>query len=151
MGPDAIIFVFWVLSFKPAFSFSSFTFIKRLFGPFSLSAIRMVSSAYLSLLIFLPAVLISACYSSSPAFCMMYSTGVMVKNPPAMQETYVWSLGWEDPLNKGIVTHSSMLAGWIPWTEEPGGLQFMKSQRVRYGWATNIVGLGNFRWEIVAV
>ena len=75
----------------------------------------------------------------------------IVKNLPAMQETYVWSLGWEDPLNKRMVTHSSILAGWIPWTEELGGLQFMESQRVRYGWATNIVGLENFRWEIVAV
>ena len=56
MGPDAMIFVFWMLSFKPTFSLSSFTFIKRLFSSSSLSAIRVVSSAYLSLLIFLPAV-----------------------------------------------------------------------------------------------
>ena len=54
MGLDAMIFVFWMLSFKPAFSLSSFTFIKRLFGSSSLSAIRVVSSAYLRLLIFLP-------------------------------------------------------------------------------------------------
>ena len=56
MGPDAMIFVFWMLSFKPTFSLSSFTFIKRLFSSSSLSAIRMVSSAYLKLLIFLPAI-----------------------------------------------------------------------------------------------
>ena len=61
MGPDAMIFVFWMLSFKPTFSFSSFTFIKRLFSPSSLSVIRVVSSAYLRLLIFLPAILIPAC------------------------------------------------------------------------------------------
>ena len=61
-----------MLSFKPTFSLSSFTFIKRLFGS-SLSAIRMVSFAYLSLLIFLLAMLIPACASSSPAFLMMYS------------------------------------------------------------------------------
>ena len=54
MGPDAMIFVFWMLSFKPTFSLSSFTFIKRLFNSSSLSAIRVVSSAYLRLLIFLP-------------------------------------------------------------------------------------------------
>ena len=45
-----------------------------------------------------------------------------VKNPPAMQETGVRSLGWEDPLEKGMATHSSILAWRIPWTEEPGGL-----------------------------
>src|SRR5574341_945116 len=60
-----------MLSFKSTFSFSSF--IKRLFSSSSLSAIRVVSSAYLRLLIFLPAILISACASSSPAFLMMYS------------------------------------------------------------------------------
>ena len=73
MGPDAMIFVFWMLSFKPTFSFSSVTFIKRLFGFSSLSAIRVVSSAYLRLLLFLPAMLIPACASSSPAFHRMYS------------------------------------------------------------------------------
>ena len=55
----------------------------------------------------------------------------MVKNPRAMQEMGVRSLGWEDPLEKEMATHSSILAWRIPWTEEPGGLQFMGSQRVR--------------------
>ena len=73
MGPDTMILVFWMLSFKPAFSLSSFTFIKRFFSFSLLSAIRVVSSAYLRLLIFLPAILIPACASSSPAFHMMYS------------------------------------------------------------------------------
>ena len=71
MGPDAMIFVFWMLSFKPTFPLSSFTFIKRLFSSSSLSAIRVVSSAYLRLLIFLPEILIPAYASSSPAFLMM--------------------------------------------------------------------------------
>ena len=53
-----------------------------------------------------------------------------VKNPPAMQETWVLSLGWEDPLEKEMTTHSSILAWKIPWTEEPGGLQSTGSQRV---------------------
>ena len=53
----------------------------------------------------------------------------MVKNPPAMQETQVQSLGAEDPLEKEMATHSSILAWKIPWTAEPGGLQFMDSQR----------------------
>ena len=55
----------------------------------------------------------------------------LVKNPPAMQETWVQSLGWEDPLVKGMATHSSILAWRIPWTEELGGLlQSKGSQRV---------------------
>ena len=73
MGPDAMILAFSVLSFKPAFSLSSFTSIRRLFSSSLLSAIRVVSSAYLSLLIFLLAILIPACDSSSLAFHMMYS------------------------------------------------------------------------------
>ena len=55
-----------------------------------------------------------------------------VKNLPAVLETQVQSLGQEDPLDKGMTTHSSTLAWRIPWTEEPGGLQFMGSQRVRH-------------------
>ena len=54
----------------------------------------------------------------------------MVKHLPAVQETQVRSLGWEDPLEKEMATHSSNLAWKIPWTEEPGGLQFMGLQRV---------------------
>ena len=53
-----------------------------------------------------------------------------VKNPPAMWGTWVWPLGWEDPLEKGKGTHSSILSWRIPWTEEPVGLQSMGSQRV---------------------
>ena len=53
-----------------------------------------------------------------------------IKNLPAMQETQVQSLGWEDPLEKGMATHSSILAWRIPWTEEPGELQSMGLQRV---------------------
>ena len=71
MGPDAMILVFWILRFKPTFSLSSFTFIKRLFSS-SFSAISVVSSAYLKLLIFLPAMLIPACASFNPAFLLMY-------------------------------------------------------------------------------
>ena len=59
-----------------------------------------------------------------------------VKGPPTTQETQVWSLGWEDALEKGMATHSSILAGKIPWTEELGGLQSMRSQRVGYDWAS---------------
>ena len=59
-----------------------------------------------------------------------------VKSPPAMQETWVQSLGPEDPLKKEMATHSSILAWRIPWTEEPGGLQSTGSQRVGHDWAT---------------
>ena len=55
-----------------------------------------------------------------------------VKNPPTMRETWIQSLGWEDPLEKGMATRSSVLAWRIPWTKEPGGLQSMGSQRVRH-------------------
>jgi len=54
----------------------------------------------------------------------------MVKNPLAMWETWVPSLDWEDLLEEGMATHSSILAGRIPWTEEPGGLQPIRLQRV---------------------
>ena len=54
----------------------------------------------------------------------------LVKNLPAMQETWVPSPDWEDPLKEGMATHSDILAWRIPWTEEPGGLQSMGSQRV---------------------
>ena len=60
----------------------------------------------------------------------------MVKNLPTMQETCVQSLGQEGPLEKAMATHSSILAWRIPWTEEPGGLQFTESQRVGHHWAT---------------
>ena len=69
MGLDAVILVFWMFSFKPVFSLSSFTFIKRLS---SLSVVKVVSSAYRGLVIFLPAFLIPVCESSSPAFHMLY-------------------------------------------------------------------------------
>ena len=59
-----------------------------------------------------------------------------VKNLPEMHETWVWSLGWEDPLEKGMATDSNILAWRITWTEKPGGRQFMGSQRVRQDWAT---------------
>ena len=58
----------------------------------------------------------------------------IVKNLPAVQESQVLSLGWEDPLEKGMATHSSILVWRIPWTKEPGRLQSMRSQRVRHDW-----------------
>ena len=57
----------------------------------------------------------------------------MVENLPAMRETWIRSLGWEDPPEKGTATHSSILAWKIPWTEEPGKLKFMGSQKNQTG------------------
>ena len=77
----------------------------------------------------------------------------MVKSLPAMQETCVQSLGWEDPLEKGMIIHSSILAWRIPWTVEPDGLQSMGSQRVRHDRATNtflftsLACLLDFEWQ----
>ena len=85
MGLDTMILVFWMFSFNPAFSLSSFTFIKKLFNSSSLSAIRVVSSAYLRLLIFLPTILIPACASSSLTFPMTYSACKLNKQGDSVQ------------------------------------------------------------------
>ena len=85
MRSDAMILVFLMLSFKPAFSLSYFTFIKRFFNSSLLSAIRVVSSAHLRLLKFLLKILIPACASSSPAFCMMYSAYKLNKQSDNIQ------------------------------------------------------------------
>ena len=69
-----------------------------------------------------------------------------VKNLPAMRETWVWSLGQEGPLEKGMATHSSILTWEIPRTEEPGKLQSMASQRVRHDWVTNIATM--HQWNV---
>ena len=97
MGSDAMIFVFWMLSFKPTFSLSSFTFHQRLFSS-SLSAIRVVSSAYLRLLIFLPATLIPAGTSSSPAFLVMYSADKLNKQGDNIQPWHTPSFSYLEPV-----------------------------------------------------
>ena len=74
-----MILIFWMLSFKPVVSLSSFTFIKRFFSSSSLFAIKVVSAAYLRLLIYLPAILIPAWASSNPTFHMMYSAYMLNK------------------------------------------------------------------------
>ena len=64
--------------------------------------------------------------------------GLDGKNLPAVQETWVWSLDWEDPLEKGMASHASTLAWAISWIEEPGRLQSMRLQRVRHDWTTSL-------------
>ena len=99
MGPDAMILVFWMLSFQPTFSFYSFTFIKRLFSSSLLSAIRVVSFAYLKLLIFLLIILIPACVSSSPAFHMIYSAYKLNKQGENIQLWYTPFLNWNQSVS----------------------------------------------------
>ena len=74
--------------------------------------------------------------------------GQIVKNPPAIHETWVHSLGWEDPLEEGITTHSSILSWRIPWTEEPGGLQSMGLRRVGHDWAAKH-SMHSQHWELL--
>ena len=92
VGLDARILVFWMLSFKPAFSLSSFTFIKRLFSSSLFSAIRVVWSEYLGLLIFLLVILIPACASSNLAFHVMYTAYKLNKQGDNVQP-------WNTPLS----------------------------------------------------
>ena len=139
MGPDAMILVFWMLSFKPDFSLSSFTFIERVFTSSLLSAMGFPHSSVGKE---------SACISGDPGsipgsgsspgegigYPLQHSwvslAAQLVKNLPAMWETWVKLLGWEDPLEKGKAPHSSILAWRIPWIQSTG------SQRVRHNWAT---------------
>ena len=93
MEPDIMIFFLWMLSFKPTFSLSSFSFIKRLFNSL-FSDIRVVSSAYLRLLIFLLSILIPPCASSSPEFLMMYSAYKWNKQGDNIQPGHTPFLIW---------------------------------------------------------
>ena len=100
---------FWMLSFKPALSLSSFTFMKRLFSSSSLSAIRVISSAYLKLLIFLPVILIPVCASFSPAFHMTYSAYKLNKQGGSIQT-------WHTPFpiwNQSVVSCPVLAVGFL--------------------------------------
>ena len=67
-----------------------------------------------------------------------WTVALLVKNPPAIRETWVRSLDWDDSLEEGMAIHSSILAWGIPWTEEPGELQSLGLQKVRLNWVTNV-------------
>ena len=110
---------------KPPFSHSSFTFIKRLFSSSSLSPVKVVSSAYLRLLIFLLEILIPAYSSSSPAFHMMYSAY----------------------MEKAMAPHSSTLAWKSPWMEKSGRLQSMGSLRIGHDWVTSLSLFTFMHWR----
>ena len=135
MVPDAMILVFWMLSFKTTFSLSSFTFTKRLFSSSSLSVIRVVSSAYLRLLIFLLASLIPACASSTLAFHMMYSAYKLCKQGDNIQPRCKEVIGegqfitfcWRGEFNtiKHSFTKSFLLATMI-WCHHEGIYYFSR-------------------------
>ena len=131
-----MILVFWMLNFKPAFSLSSFTFIKRLFSSSLLFAIRVVSSAHLRLLIFLPAIFIPACDSSSLAFRMMYSALKLNKQGDNIQP-------WCTPfliLNQSIVSCSVLPAASWPAS------MFLRRQ-VR--WSGILISLRVFQFVVI--
>ena len=118
LAPDAMILVLWMLSFKPTILHFSITFIKRLFKSSSLSAIRVVSSVYLRLLIFLLAILIPACAPSSPAFLMMYSAYTLNKPGDNIQP-------WRTPFpiwNQSVVLCPFLTVASLP------AYRFLKSQ-----------------------
>ena len=129
MGPDATILVFWMLYFKPAFSLSSFTFIKRLVSSSSLSAVRVVLCAYPRLLIFLLAILIPAFDSSRLAFQVMYSAYKLSKQDDNIQP-------WCTPfpifnqlvvpcliLTVASLPASRFLRRWVRWSDIPISLR----------------------------
>ena len=141
MGLVAMILVFWMLSFKPTFSLSSFTFIKRLFSSSSISAIRVVSSAYLRLLIFLQEILIPACASSSPAFLMMYSAYKLNKQGDNIQP-------WHTPFT---IWNQSVVPGPVLTVVSWPAYRFLRRQ-VR--WSNIPISLTNFHsllWKLISV
>ena len=93
---------------------------------------KVISPSYSSAILGPPPVLINY------VFIRTFLVVQMVKRLPTMWETQIQSLGWEDPLEKEMATHSSTLAWKIPWTEECGRLQFMGLQRVRHNWVTSL-------------
>ena len=134
MGPDAMTFVFWMLSFKPTFSLSSFTFIKRLFSSSSLSAKRVVSYAYLRLLLYLPAILIPACTSSSPAFLMMYSACKLKKQGDNIQPWCTPFLIWNQSVVscRVLTVTYRFLRRQVRWSGIPISLRILKDISPEY-------------------
>ena len=97
---------------------------------------------FLLLFISSPQMLYILTYSCPFLFLLTSLVAQMVKHLPTMQETQVRSLGWDDPLEKEMATHSSVLAWKIPWAEEPGRLMSMRPQWVGHDWATERIHTG---------
>ena len=134
MGLDAMILVFWMLSFKPNFSPSCFTLIKRLYSSL-LSAIRVVSSAYLRLLIFLLTLLIPACASSNLAFHMMYSAYKVNKQGDCIQP-------WRTP----FLTWNQSVVPCLVWTVASWSANRFLRRQVR--WSSIPISLRIFHVRI---
>ena len=146
MWPDDMILVFSVLSFRSSFSLFSFTLIKRLFSSSSFSAIRVVSSVYLRLLVFLPTIFIPACDSSFPAFCTMYSAHKLNKQGDNIQPCHT-----PFPiLNQSVVpcavllitvaswsAYIRFLKRWVRWSGIPMSLRIFRTLL----WSTQSKGL----------
>ena len=115
---ECMILVFWMLSFKPAFSLSSFAFIKRLFSSSLLSAIRVLSSAYLRLLIFLPANLIPACASSSPALAWCTLHIELNKQGDNTQPWCTYSFPNLEPVHCAMSSSNCCFLTWIQIFQE---------------------------------
>ena len=139
IGLDAMIFVFWMLNFKPAFSLSSLKFIKRLLGSSSLSAIKVVSPAYLRLLIFLLAILIPVCQSSSPALCMMYSAYKLNKQGDDMQP-------WCTPFQ---ILNQFIAPCWVLTVASCPAYRFLMGQVIWSGILISLRILHSLLWSIV--
>ena len=95
--------------------------------------------------------LVLFCFLATPHGLWAYLVAQLVKNLPAIQETWVWSLGQEDALEKGMATHSSILAWEIPWTKEPGSLPYMELQRVGHDWVTLSLSYISMVWLFAKV
>ena len=131
MGPDVMILVFWMLSFKPTFSLS-FTFIKRLLSSSLLSAMSVVSSAYLRLLILLPAILIQAWVSYSLGFCMIYSAYKLNKQGDNLHPWHTPFLIWNQSVLCPVLTVASWTAyrfirRQVRWSSIPISLRIFHS------------------------
>ena len=136
---DAKIFGFWMLSFKPASSLSFFTFIKRLFSSSSLSAIRVVSSAYLRLWLFLPAILTPGHASSILAFCMMYSVYKLNKQGESIQP-------WRTPFP---IWNQSVVPCPVPTIASWSACRFIRRQ-VRW-WSGIPISLKIFQFAVIHI
>ena len=125
---------FWLIWWNERYSVYRFGFSLSLAQPDIFYVLYSVHYLFMNVLIFIIYIYRIFYGVNLPASLVAH----IVKNPPAMQETRVRSLGQEDPLEEDMATHSSILAWRLPWTEDPGGLQSMGSQRVRHDWATFI-------------
>ena len=150
MGPDVMILVFWILSFKPTFSLSSFTYIKTLFNSPLLSAIRVVSTAYLRLFVSFLEILISACDSSSPTFPMMYSEYKLNRQGDNIQPWRtpfpIWNqsvtpFAWQPtPVLLPGKSHGwRSLVGCNPWGHEESDM----TERLDFHFLLSCIGEGN--------